>query len=571
MGAFRSFGFVAEKYFCRMLQKISVHNYALIDELHLDFDQGLTIITGETGAGKSILLGALQLLLGERADTSVLLDTGRKCIIEGIFKTDKLNLTEFFLKHDLDEENLCILRREINAKGKSRAFVNDTPVNLSQLKELGGQLVDIHSQHDNLLLETSAFQTRLVDAFAGNQTLFKTYQKEFMDWKELNAELIKKKENAARIAAEQDFLNFQIQELEGMRLEPNESAILEEEFRRLDHATEIVRQLSQAEHLLESESGGILAYIRQLSNLISPLAKYTQQGAELGSRIHAVDIELRDIHNELQDFRELSEADPERLENIGKRLDKINHLLGKHRLTHSDELIRLCEKMSDQLKWHSEQESRIESLESEMREKEKHVEHLANELHESRKRAIPEIQDKILNLLKRMGMPESKIEIRLEELEKPGFYGSDKVSIYFTANAGIEPREIHKVASGGELSRLMLALKKIIAQSVALPSIVFDEIDTGVSGALADAMGEVLQEMAGDLQVITITHLPQIASKANDHLKVVKTTISGGARTEVRRLNKKERIAEIAGMLSGKELSGEAISNAETLLGIRKK
>lgn len=554
-----------------MLRKISISNYALIDELQLEFGPGLTIITGETGAGKSILLGALQLLLGQRADTGVLRDPAKKCIVEGTFITDAFDLSSFFEEHDLDHDKVCIVRREFNAAGKSRAFINDTPVNLTQIRELSAKLIDIHSQHDHLQLESSVFQTALLDAFAGNHELYQSYRKTYLNWKDASRALELLREAEARNAAEFDYLQFQYQELDAAALIPDESEKLEEEFRRLDHATEIIKQTSRAEAMLDSDEHNILGAIRQLIQLLSPVARYTKQGEDISSRLQTVQVEMRDILDELAQFREKSGADPQNLEQISARLDRINHLLGKHRVKNSNELISIREQLRQKLNQHTEQGSQIIARETETEALRQAVYKLSASLSSARTSAIPALVKQGEQLLARLGMPSAVLKVILQQLDQPGQYGADQVNFLFSANQGASPREIQKVASGGELSRLMLALKKMIARSVALPTIIFDEIDTGISGALADAMGDLLKEMSADMQVLAITHLPQIASKADEHLKVIKATKSKITTTQVVRLNRNERIEEIAAMLSGKELSGEAISNAETLLGLRKK
>ncbi|MBX7203077.1 MAG: DNA repair protein RecN [Bacteroidia bacterium] len=554
-----------------MLRKIRISNYALIDELSIEFTNGLTIITGETGAGKSILLGAMQLLLGERADTGVLRESGRKCIVEGTFSTDGFDLSDFFEDNNLDFEQACIVRREINPAGKSRAFINDTPVNLAQLKGLAAQLIDIHSQHDSLLLETVQFQTRILDAFAGSQHLFAQYNQAYQQWKTEKKLLEALKQEEARSAAEHDFLQFQYQELADMQLQANESVLLEEEFNLLEHSTEILKQVGRAEALLDGEQESILTNLRQLVQVLGPVGAYTRNGTEIIERVRAAGIELRDLLGELQLLRENTATDPQRHETVIARLDRINHLLGKHRLQSSDELLQLQHQLSERLQNQSLQGESIRQKEISTEALFQLLLQLASALHKKRVEASSDFCKQVKNLLKKLGMPDAMLEVKIGALEEPAQGGMDQITFLFSANKGSGAKEIQKVASGGELSRLMLVLKKLVARSIALPTIIFDEIDTGVSGLLADAMGEILKEMANDMQVIVITHLPQIASKANEHLKVVKTTKLGATFTDVIRLEPKERVSEIAGMLSGRELSGEAISNAEILLGIRKK
>jgi DNA repair protein RecN (Recombination protein N) len=551
-----------------MLQRLSIRNYALIQELSIDLRPGFTIITGETGAGKSILLGALALLLGERADPAVLRDPAKKCIVEAQVNIERYALSDFFKNNDLDEEATCILRREINPAGKSRAFINDTPVNLIQLRELGARLIDIHSQHDTLLLNSSAFQLQLLDAPAGNTAALSVYREIFGNWKKKKKELEELRTEEARLKSEQDFLQFQFDELEHARIQPNEVQIIEQEFTALSHSEEIKTHLAAAVTGLDDETQGALQALKHVQFSLQQAAKFATNATSVHARVQSTVIELRDILAETEEMSDKLEADPKRLEALRTRLDQLNHLLNKHRCSNSDGLILLHQQFEERLHQAASVGEDLNRLERELDSIYAQVMQQAVAISARRKTVVPSIVKESTNLLQRLGMPKTTLHVELSERDQPEVNGIDKVKILFSANAGSLPQELSKVASGGELSRLMLSLKKIIAGSVSLPTIIFDEIDTGVSGAVADSMGEILKEMGTELQVLAITHLPQIASKGNDHLKVIKSTVGSETTSQLIRLNQSDRIDEIAGMLSGKELSDAAISNARSLLGI---
>jgi DNA repair protein RecN (Recombination protein N) len=551
-----------------MLQRLSIQNYALIQELSIDVRSGLTIITGETGAGKSILLGALGLLLGDRADPSVLRDASKKCIVEAQLHIEKYKLNDFFKSHDLDMEPICILRREINPAGKSRAFINDTPVNLNQLKEIGARLIDIHSQHDTLLLNSSVFQLQLLDGPASNASLLQIYRELFALWKKKKKELEDLRMEEIKLRSELDFLQFQFDELEQAAIRPNEFLELEAEFSILSHAEEIKIQLTQALHLLDGENQNVNAGMKQAINSFQQAARYSNNLSSILERIQSIHIELRDVIVETENLAEKLDADPKRLEIIRTRLDLLNHLLNKHRVSSSDELVELKYQFEERINQATSVGQDLERLDKELDGIYQELLQKAESISSSRKAVIPKLIKESTRLLDRLGMPKTTLSIELNRREQPDYNGIDKVTVLFSANAGSSPQELSKVASGGELSRLMLSLKKILAGSVSLPTIIFDEIDTGVSGAVADSMGEILKEMGVEMQVLAITHLPQIASKGNDHLKVIKLTGGKETSSQLIRLQELERIDEIAGMLSGKELSDAAISNARSLLGL---
>jgi DNA repair protein RecN (Recombination protein N) len=551
-----------------MLQRLSIQNYALIQELSIDLRSGLTIITGETGAGKSILLGALGLLLGDRADPSVLRDASKKCIVEAQLHIEKYKLNDFFKSHDLDMEPICILRREINPAGKSRAFINDTPVNLIQLKEIGARLIDIHSQHDTLLLNSSVFQLQLLDGPASNASLLQIYRDLFALWKKKKKELEDLRSEEIKLRSELDFLQFQFDELEQAAILPNEFGELEAEFSILSHAEEIKIQLTQALHLLDGENHSVNVGLKQALQSFQQAARYSNNLSSIQERIQSIHIELRDVIVETEHLAEKLDADPKRLEIIRTRLDLLNHLLNKHRVSSSDELVELKYQFEERINQATSVGQDLERLDKELDVIYQELLQKAESISSSRKAVIPKLIKESTRLLDRLGMPKTTLSIDLNRREQPDYNGLDKVTVLFSANAGSSPQELSKVASGGELSRLMLSLKKILAGSVSLPTIIFDEIDTGVSGAVADSMGDILKEMGEEMQVLAITHLPQIASKGNDHLKVIKFTHGKETSSQLIRLQEKERIDEIAGMLSGKELSEAALSNARSLLGL---
>jgi DNA repair protein RecN (Recombination protein N) len=552
-----------------VLLKLSVRNFALIRELDLDFKKGFTIITGETGAGKSILLGAIHLILGDRAETSILRDKDSKCIIEAKFNIKGYDLKSFFQESDLDEEPDCIIRREISPVGKSRSFINDTPVNLQQLKTLGAALIDIHSQHDTLLLNNAAFRIQLIDGPAGCIQLRNQYSEVFQRWKKKEQLLRQLIEQETRIAQEKDYLSFQLSELLEANLQAGELSLAEENFLTLSHASEIRIHLEQAIQLAEAESDGMLNLINKFNQSLKSAARFNAGAEQLYNRAQSLQLEFKDLVFEVNRENDKCESDPQKLEELIKRIDTINRLIQKHRLTSDDELLNLQGQLETRLSEAENLTSKIEAQQAEVDAELMQLKQLADELNKKRNSIAGSLERELIQLLGALGMPSSIVKIDVLEKDQFDINGKNDIRILFSANKGSAPAEISKVASGGELSRLMLCLKKIMASSVALPTIIFDEIDTGVSGAIADGMGEMLHEMGKDMQVISITHLPQIASKGSDHLKVQKSGDDNSTETKITRLTKEQRIDEIAGMLSGKKLSDAARSNAKALLKIK--
>lgn len=549
-----------------MLRHLAIHNYALIENLEIDVSDGLTIITGETGAGKSILLGAISLLIGSRADTGMLRDKSSKCIVEAQFFIKAYALTGFFEKYNLDYFDLCTIRREINPAGISRAFINDTPVNLTQLKELGNYLIDIHSQHQNISLNESEFQLSLLDVFAQHKQKLTQYKEKFLHYKKLKQQLVALEEQDARAKKELDYFQFQFNELEEANLKSNDSKALELEAETLTHAESIKKNLSASSFLLNYSENNVLAALVEVKNLLSANAKHNLTIAEIAQRVNSSYIELKDLVNELESLEQNIVFNPQRLEEIESKLNLIYRLQQKHRVNSLDELLQLQEELSSKIAGIGKLDEQLDATRKELVLIEKQLSILALELSKKRKSSSLIMEKQILNLLADVGMPNSSLSIQLSESTEFTQSGKDKIQFLFSANKGGELKELSKVASGGELSRLLLSLKSLLVQSAALPTIVFDEIDTGVSGDVANKVGIIMERMAKQMQVISITHLPQIASKGNEHWLVYKEELKKKTHTHIKKLTADERIHEIAQMLSSKSPTSAAISNARDLL-----
>lgn len=553
-----------------MLTTLTVKNYALIDELHLQFGKKLNIITGETGAGKSILLGALGLLLGQRADSGALLDKTAKCIVEGEFDSKNKAIEDFFQINELDIESRILIRREISKEGKSRAFINDTPVNISQLKELGSLLVDIHSQHETLLLNKSGFQLSVVDSFAGTESDLNDYRSIFSTYKKLSLEIAELKAEEARSKSEQDYITFQFNELAEAELEKGESKDqLEEELRTLSHSEEIRQGLSKLDDAISGGESNLLTAISSAIQIVQSLSKYNSKLESVATRLKSVQIELKDISQESTDISDEVSLDPQRLEIVNERLNILNRLEQKHRVNSTKELIELKNEFEKKLENINSLDERISDLE---KEKEKQFIKLlskADKISIARAKVIPGIETKVKKMLADLGMPNAilKIEQVVLDEEELNQSGKDSIRFLFSANKGVAYSEISKVASGGELSRLMLCLKAIVAKLIDLPTVVFDEIDTGVSGETAFKIGTVMNDLSSSLQLLAITHLPQIASRGEVHFFVYKEVIGKRAFTKVSKLKSEDRIVEVARMLSGDKPTAIAMQNAKELLG----
>ncbi len=551
-----------------MIQKLSIRNYALIDQLDISFIKGMTIITGETGAGKSILLGALALLLGNRADAGSLFQKTQKCVIEGIFHPEDVFLKDFLLKNDLDVEENITIRREISPEGKSRSFVNDTPVNLAVLKELGSALIEIHSQHETLTLNDSGFQMLVVDSYAKNGELIQKFKSTFSKYSKDLALLASLQEKEKKSKLDAGYFQFQFNEINDADLKADEQDLLESEITLLNNSEEIKSTLNKASSMLNNEDNNLVSGWTTLSATLQGILKVFPKATELSERIKSLQVEIKDVSSELETLERDVIFDPERIEIINDRLDTIYRLQQKHRVTSISELIAIGTDLENKL-------SEINSLDQDIESLEKNILLLKNELlklalliHESRVKVIPAIEKNIASQLSQLGMKHAVLKIELNEIPEGQFKpnGTDTVKFLFSANKGIEFRELHKVASGGELSRLMLCVKSMLAKLTGLPTIIFDEIDTGISGEVAHKVGKILKDMATERQVIAITHLPQMAGKGEDHLFVYKETDSNITNTRIKRLTKNERVEEIAKMLSGDQPTKAAIANARELL-----
>lgn len=550
-----------------MLQSLYIQNYALINELEIDFKAGLNIITGETGAGKSILLGALSLILGQRADTTVLKDKSKKCFVEAKFKINKFEIKDFFKANELDYDELTIIRREITDSGKSRAFINDTPVNISVLKDLGSFLVDIHSQHETLLLGDNLFQLNLIDSYVKHKELLEEYFSNYTDYLNLSNEYNRLVSNLDKAKSDLDYLSFQFNQLESAKLKMGEQAELEEELEKLSHVEEIKLNLSNAYQLLAGEEIDILGNLKQTKNAIQNISKFLGSEDQLVSRMESVYIELNDIASEIENRYNSLEHDPERLELIKSRLDEIYSLQQKHKCKTVEELISIKEELQTKIDQISSADFRIEDIQKQLEKLVNLLNTKATQISENRRKSIPAIEKRIVEMLQQLGIPNA--QLRVEQIPSEEFLptGKEIIRFMFSANKNVGVEELSKIASGGELSRLMLSLKSLMAETSTLPTIIFDEIDSGTSGEIADKMGVIVKKMSNTLQVIHITHLPQIASKGDHHYLVYKKDNHETTNTYIKLLNKEERIKEIAKMLSGESLTDAAIENAKVLLG----
>lgn len=551
-----------------MLTRLSIKNYTIIDELEIRFSNGLHIITGETGAGKSIIIGALGLILGERADKKSLRAKTGKCIIEGDFGIGAYALQDFFDSNDLDYDDQTTLRREITAEGKSRAFINDTPVSLSQLKELGEQLVDIHSQHQTRQLNTQAFQLMVIDSFAGHDKLLQEYRKRYNSCRKLESSLQELETRNKQAAAESDYLQFQFDELEAASLQAGEQELLEQEMLRLTHAEDIKRGLSAVTYLLEEGETAIVSGLREAGKQLSALEQYSGDIGKLQERLGSALIELQDISQELDRLNSETNLDEHRRQEVEQRIDLIYRLEQKHQCASVEELIACRERFSGQLNAISNLDEELTALRKALGKEQEVLLGLAQRLSEGRRKMIPKLNKEVNALLKETGMPEARFDLRLESLSEgtPRPNGLDRAGFFFSANKGRELAEIGAVASGGELSRLMFCIKGLTARHTSLPTIIFDEIDTGISGEVALRVGKLMQEFSDHLQVIAITHLPQIAGKGHRHYFVYKENKADTTFANIRELKDKERVSEIAKMLSGDRPSDSALKNAEELL-----
>ncbi len=549
-----------------MLNQLSIQNFALIDQVEIDFSGGLSVITGETGAGKSILLGALGLILGKRADHSVLKDTSRKCIVEGVFDLRGYKLSVFFDKNDLDYSDSSILRREINGNGKSRSFINDTPCTLDVLKKLGSQLIDIHSQQQTLQLNDSQFQLKIVDALAGNDKLLSSYQKDFVVYQNLKSRIQSFEQELAEAKQQEDYLNFQFKELEELNLKVGENDVLEQEQKRFANSEDILKNLSEAQSLLTDKEDNIIGQLSALKQCMQQSEQYDSDFTELLGRVSSMLIELQDVSSEVEGKSQDFEYDPERHRVVEERLGDIHRLQKKHVCSDADTLIEIKENIESQLLAVSNSDEQLKSLEKELDQIKEKLATQASKLTKKRKASLPSFQTKVEETLQSLGIPFACLRVEHQNQNDFTKSGKDSFDFLFSANKGIDPAKVSKTASGGETSRLMLAIKEIIAQHQQLPTILFDEIDTGVSGEIAEKMGTILAKIGKQRQVISITHLPQLAAKGEHHYFVYKDVVNDRSSTQLKKLTDDERISELAKMLSGSTLTEAALNNAKELL-----
>ena len=550
-----------------MLRSLYIQNYALIEKLDIDFGSGFSVITGETGAGKSIILGAIGLLLGQRADVKSIRRGAAKCVIEARFEIAGYGMQPFFEENELEYEDECILRREVYASGKSRAFINDTPASLVQMKELGEQLIDVHSQHQNLLLNKEGFQLNVLDILAHDEEELAAYQSLHREWKQAQRDLENLIALAGQNKADEDYIRFQLEQLEDAHLTAGEQEELEREADTLSHAEEIKAGLFRAGQVMNSDEGGLLSALKECLNTMSGLQKVYPSAGELAERLESSYIELKDISQEISGKEEEVEFNPARLEEVNDRLNLIYTLQQKHRVSTVDELLALADDYAAKLSNIISSDEQIEELKSRSEALYNKVKKQAAVLTELRTAAAREVEKQMAARLIPLGMPNVRFRVEIGTRKEPGAHGADTVGFLFSANKNGALQNISSVASGGEIARVMLSVKAMIAGAVKLPTIVFDEIDTGVSGEIADRMADIMQEMGdSDRQVISITHLPQIAARGRAHYKVYKKDSDTETNSHIRRLTDEERVEEIAHMLSGATLTEAALSNAKALL-----
>ena len=551
-----------------MLQSIHIQNYALIESLDINFHPGFSVITGETGAGKSIILGAIGLLVGQRADIKAIKTGANKCIVEARFHIASYELENFFEEHDLEyEEGECILRRELYASGKSRAFINDTPASLAQMKELGEKLIDVHSQHQNLLLNHEDFQLSILDILAHDEKELQVYKETYSAFKKVSKELSDIQQQAEKNRQDEDYIRFQVEQLEEANLQAGEQETLEQEAETLTHAEEIQSSLYKVDQLMASDEMTLLSVTKDCMQTLQGLSRVYAPAQEWIERLNSCYIELKDLAHEIANASEEVEFNPTRLDYVNERLNLIYTLQQKHRVSTVEELIDIAEDYRSKLDAITSYDDRIEELKKQKETIYNKVLEQASVLTTRRLDAAKEIEKQMQAYLVPLGMPNVRFAVELETKKEPDTKGMDSVNFLFSANKNGMLQQVASIASGGEIARVMLSLKAMIAGAVKLPTIIFDEIDTGVSGSIAEKMALIMQEMGqADRQVISITHLPQIAAKGANHYKVYKEDTETGTNSHIRQLNQEERIHEIANMLSGATLTEAALNNAKALL-----
>lgn len=552
-----------------MLQAIYIQNYALIDKLDIDFTPGFSVITGETGAGKSIILGAIGLLLGQRADVKAIKNGATKCIVEARFRIATYGLEDFFAENDIEyDEEECIIRREVSANGKSRAFINDTPASLSQMKILGEKLIDVHSQHQNLLLNKEGFQLNILDILAQDEKELSDYQKSYRDYRQVCHDLEDFIVQAEKSRQDEDYLRFQLEQLEEANLQAGEQVSLEQEAETLSHAEDILAGLYKAGQLMDGDENGTLALTKECIQTLQNVSKVYPPAQEWLERLDSCYIELKDLAREISGSQEAVEFNPARLDFVNERLNLIYTLQQKHHVKSVEELIALTADYRMRLDAITSFDERIAALRNRQQELYQTVLQKAEVLTEVRTRSARYIESQMESLLVPLGMPNVRFAVELSPRKEPDAKGMDSVTFLFSANKNGTLQNVASIASGGEIARVMLSLKAMIAGAVKLPTIIFDEIDTGVSGSIAEKMALIMQDMGRqNRQVISITHLPQIAARGIAHYKVYKEDTETGTNSHIRRLSDEERVQEIAHMLSGATLTEAAMNNARALLG----
>ncbi len=549
-----------------MLRSINISNYALISDLQISFENGFSVITGETGAGKSIILGALSLIMGQRADSKSISEGAQKCVIEAEFDISNYDLQACFDENDIDfDPNTCIIRRELSVNGKSRSFVNDTPAGLTILKELSQQLIDIHSQHENLLFNSNLFQLNIVDIVAQNAAERQKYAAAYSAHKSVVRKLSDLQELEATQKADFDYISFQFEQLSEANLQAGELEELEYELNQLNHSEEIITELQSASGRMHADEQGVLSGLKECQSAIRKIEKYLPEAEKLSERLESTYIELKDISEEIENLSGQAEYNPQRQQQVEERVNLLNNLLQKHRVRTTDELMALCNDFEQKLQRIASFDEEIAALEQEQELLLNELLKSAKELRHSRKNVIPQIESQIESQLALLGIPHPKFEVKCDEVAFPMEHGADDVQFLFSANKNQALKNVTQVASGGEISRLMLCVKSLTASTKTLPTIIFDEIDTGVSGEVADKMGNIMTQMGADMQVLSITHLPQIAAKGAAHYKVYKRDEADRTITHIRQLSNHERITEIAQMLSGSNITDAAIENAKNL------
>jgi DNA repair protein RecN (Recombination protein N) len=549
-----------------MITSLSIKNYALIEKLVIDFSKGFSTITGETGAGKSIILGALGLVLGKRADLTSLKNKEEKCVIEAHFEISKYNLAPFFKEKDLDYEGDTIIRREILPSGKSRAFINDSPVNLQELQELSLFLIDIHSQQQTQELSEEQVQFQIIDAIANNQDAILAYQSVLKIYKAANSKLNSLLKKQSEAAKEQEYNSFLLNELVSAKLKSGEQEVLESDFEKLNNVEIINEALAKSLAIANEEHIGVLYNLNEMKIALQRIASFSPEYNSLSERVSSLAIEFNDVSDELLKSSERLVNDPEQLNLISQKLQLIFNLQKKHQVTTVDELLNIQSKLDNSLLEIGDLEVEIMKLTNTIKEKTILLDELSERIHQNRLVSIPVLSEKLVTILGTLGMPNVRFSMDVKASSSYFMNGKDEFEFLFSANKGSDFGLLKKVASGGEMSRIMLAVKAILAQYSKLPTLIFDEIDTGVSGEIAIRMGEIMKEMSQEMQIFAITHLPQIAAKGNAHFKVSKATVGEDTQSELRLLTTEERIVEIAQMLSGTIVSDSALNHAKALL-----